>query len=360
MVRAKTRYTKELMLKFARFNSHKQISQVIAYIILELILFSFALMFIVTSENLVELAISIGLITPFCLALVPFIVWLTPYLAAKMNGNVIGAVNTYEFNENEFVIESSLPTLAGQTKVSLNHLVSVYETRDAFYLFISKMQAFIINKDDIIEGNLSDLQELFRRYLPAKTYKVGNDSKMKKILAFAAGLLIGFTLVSCSAIKFLDLNNNGEQGIQTVKLSETNLALEFPKNWKEHGLNEIATIQMANLAKEQYLLVIEEAVEDFTEDFTVGDYTNIIMENMMAVVESEEDPVIKDVKIGDNIDAKQFELAGVVEKVKVKYLVTCAEVDGYFCQITAWSLQSKYDKNKPVFEEIINSVKSEG
>lgn len=357
MVKAQTHYTKELMLRFARFNSRKQSSQIITYVILELLLFSFALMFIVTSENLLEFFISIGLITPLCLALIPVIVLLTPYLVAKMSGNVIGAINTYEFNENEFVIESSLPTLAGQTKISLSHLVRVYETRDAFYLYISKMQAFIINKNDIIEGNLSDLQEIFRSHLPAKTYVVGNGSKMKKVIAFGVALLIGFTLVSCSTIKFFDLNNSNENELQSVKSSETNLTLQFPKSWKEYELNEIATIQMANMAKEQYFVIIEETAGDFTDDFTVGDYTNIIMENMMAVVETEEDPVINDVKIGENIDAKQFEMTGAVEKVKVKYLVTCAEVDGYFCQIIAWSLQSKYDKNKPVFEEIINSVK---
>lgn len=359
MIKAETQYTKELLLRFARFNSRKQISQIIAYVILELFMLSFAVMFIVTSENYLEFYLSIGLIAPFLLAVVPIIVLLAPVFVAKMSGSLVGTVNTYKFDENEVVIESNLPILAGQTKVNYNHLVSVYETGDAFYLFISKMQAFILNKADIIEGNLYDLQELFRKNLSANKYIVGNDSKMRKIIAFVSGMVIGLTLVSCSAIKFFNLNDNDtEKEFQTVKSSETSLALEFPKSWKEQELNEIATIEMANLAKEQYLIVIEEALEDFADDFTLGDYADIIKENMLAVVETEEDPVIKDLKIGDNIDAKQFELAGTIEKIKVKYLVTCTEIDGYFCQITTWSLQSKYDKNKPVFDEIINSVKS--
>ena len=189
---------------------------------------------------------------------------------------------------------------------------------------------------------------------------------MKKILLSCMALLLSIVLFTgCGAVMegFKEGLQEGlgqtetanTEGVQTVTSYESTLSIDFPKSWKEEALNDVATIQMARTSKEQYLIVIEESSEDFDDDFTASDYIEIIMATMSGAVGASETPVIKDVVAG-GIAAKQFELSGSVEKIKVKYLVTCLENDGVFHQFTAWSLQSKYDEAKPVFDSILEGI----
>lgn len=156
-------------------------------------------------------------------------------------------------------------------------------------------------------------------------------------------------------------SNQGEENksedTQTVQSGNSSLSLDFPKSWRETDLNDIATIKMAAIAKEQYMIVIEETSVNFAENFTLDDYTSIILGNTKQMLIDFEEPSVNEVMIGDNLAAKQFELTGTLEnKIKVKYLVTCVENDGVFYQITAWSLQSTYDEAKPVFDDILKSA----
>ena len=173
---------------------------------------------------------------------------------------------------------------------------------------------------------------------------------MKKILSsLVLALVISLSLASCSL--------GDDSAMQTVKSTNSDLTLEIPASWSEQNLNSIASIQMARLTKEQYLITIEESAIDFADEFTLEEYSSIIMGNMQnAVTDLEGIPVIEDVKVGNDIDAKQFELTCAVDKIKVKYLVTCIDVDGTFYQFVQWSLQSKYDAAKPVFDDILKST----
>lgn len=210
MIKAKTEYTKELLLKFARFNAYKQSGQVVTYIILELVMLVLASIFIFTSENTFEFIASISIITPLFLFMVPAIILVTPMLVARMSKNLIGSVNTYEFLDNEIVFESTLPTAAGQIKANYNYFESVYETKDVIYLYISKQQAFILNKSDITEGSVSDLQGLLRKNIPANKYIVKlNSSKFMPILIMIILAVVAFITV----YSFLNLtpNKNNEK-----------------------------------------------------------------------------------------------------------------------------------------------------
>ena len=143
--------------------------------------------------------------------------------------------------------------------------------------------------------------------------------------------------------------------VQTITSDFSSISVDFPESWKTENLNDVATIQMARIAKEQYMIVIEEESVDFSDDFSVGDYADIIRTSMETVIETPEATEITDSVVG-GVAAKQFELSGSVNKIKVTYFITCVENDGMFHQFTAWSLQSKYDEAKPVFESILESV----
>ena len=191
----------------------------------------------------------------------------------------------------------------------------------------------------------------------------GMNSRMKKLLISITALVLILTLFAgCSAFMkgfregLEQTRGKDTEGVQTVKSDRSSLSMEFPNSWKEASLHDVATIQMAFAAKEQYMIVIEESASDFDDGFTIDDYAAIILENMKTTVEVTGDSTITDTTIGGNLAAKQFELAGSIEKVKAKYLVTCIENDGIFYQFTAWSLQSKYDEAKPAFEDVLKSI----
>jgi len=172
IVKAKTVYTMDLFKKFARFNSLRNRSQIIIYCITELIVLGFvgfSIFLALTSGNSEDItnAIILAVTFPF---IVPVTLLLMQLLTAKMSKGAIGAVTLYEFFADEVVIESSLTNVNGKANANYSYFEKVYETKDTFYLYISKYQAFLLRKSDIIEGNVSDLQNLFRRNLPLNKY----------------------------------------------------------------------------------------------------------------------------------------------------------------------------------------------
>jgi hypothetical protein len=172
VVKAKTVFTKELLKKSIRFMLFKKSLVMI---------FSGAELFMLgLSFNLISMAILSGetsqiiicAIVGTAIALIfPFVYFSLPSVATKKSKNMIGSFNTYEFLSDELIIESNLPTATGQTKAKYDFIFKVYEKKDIFYFYISKQQAFFVNKTDIYEGTVSDLQSILKNNLPAKKYK---------------------------------------------------------------------------------------------------------------------------------------------------------------------------------------------
>ena len=83
---------------------------------------------------------------------------------------VIEAENTFEFLADEIKV------LSKKFKNSINYtsLYLVAETNNAFYIYISKLQAFVIAKNDLKAGDIDKLKELLRTKISVKKYKVYN------------------------------------------------------------------------------------------------------------------------------------------------------------------------------------------
>ncbi|MCL2694872.1 MAG: YcxB family protein [Clostridiales bacterium] len=172
-VKAKTEYTEELLLKFAKFSVVRQPKQIAVYIICELVMLALAgfyayLTWIVGSVSIV-IAVIFVVTIPF---IIPFILLHAPHRSVKMNKRLFGAVNDYMFSDDEIIIESTMRAATGQSTASYQLFDKVYETKEMFFFYISKAQAYFMNKSDITEGTVSDLQELLRKNLPAKKYIV--------------------------------------------------------------------------------------------------------------------------------------------------------------------------------------------
>ena len=172
VVKARTVYTKELLVKFNRFNFVKSSMAMGIFIFIELVVFTYAAYTFIDAFvwGYLEYVVFELVLSLILLLLLPSIIFVFP-ASLKLPFEV---VNNFEVTDSEIIVDSISQKATSQTRVMTAQLEAVYDTRDTFYLYISKREAFIIRKADILEGSVSDLQNILRRNLPAKKYIVKN------------------------------------------------------------------------------------------------------------------------------------------------------------------------------------------
>jgi hypothetical protein len=104
--------------------------------------------------------------------LVPLLLIIRPYFVTKTQKNLIGAINTYEFSEDEILIDTTHSMGSSQSKCAYTYFKKVYETKDELYLYVTKYKACVMRKSDITNGNVEELHELLRRNIPSGKYKI--------------------------------------------------------------------------------------------------------------------------------------------------------------------------------------------
>lgn len=177
-------------------------------------------------------------------------------------------------------------------------------------------------------------------------------NKLNKLFPLA---ILLFLSLGCSFVNQVKKQVEESQQPKVIKSTDNKCQLTIPGNWKiETGLNDQASLQAANKFSEQYAVVISETKEDFGDNFTLDDFSKIILENTRTTIQN---AVISDVKTisVNGYPAKQFEVEGEMDKIKAKWLFTLIDAPKNYHQILNWTLSSKYEKNKPVFLEVINS-----
>ena len=176
-IKARTEYTEKVLLKHARFNAVKNPSQIVVYIFSEIIMLGmiwFSFYSAITENEAIGLAYVFAVVFPF---FVPFLIFIIPIIAAKGRKNLIGGVNTYEFSDNEIIIDTNINEAMSQSKMNYNSLLWVYETKEYFYLYISQNAALILGKSDISVGRVEDLRNLFIKHISVKKYFVRGMKK---------------------------------------------------------------------------------------------------------------------------------------------------------------------------------------
>ncbi len=156
---------------------------------------------------------------------------------------------------------------------------------------------------------------------------------------------------------------SGEQAVAGIFSGETSLKsvnndsqITLPKGWKEHkDLNDAADLQAAYLRKELYIIVLSESKEDF-EKMTIEKHSDLTRGGIVESLTSSEEKRLPDVKINGN-PAIQYEISGVIGNVKITYIHTTVETKENYHQILAWTLKSRYKKNKPELQKVIQSFK---
>lgn len=180
-----------------------------------------------------------------------------------------------------------------------------------------------------------------------------------KIVTVIFILVVSLSFTGCSSVANMVLpGESGNSGSKDIKNSDNTLQISTPSSWAaETQLNSLATLQVSNRLEEKYVIVIREGKDAFASDMNIGNYTDIIANQMSSAVANSQISQIQDMTY-NNRPAQYFELSGEVQKIKVSYMLIAWEDNNNFYQTVGWTLTPKFDANKSAIMDVMESVKT--
>lgn len=143
---------------------------------------------------------------------------------------------------------------------------------------------------------------------------------------------------------------------KVVTASDRKSQITVPTSWRdvpENFRNEVAVIQLGNLRREQYVLVISASKADF-EDF--GGFEEACLEEAEMAIEDADVGARRALEIG-GLPATQYEVSGKVSGLRVVFWYTMVEGRNGFYQVLAWTLPSRKAEAEPTLRDVINSFR---
>ena len=132
-----------------------------AYILFNIVFFGFCMLLaFIEREILLALALLVGLVIYLWFRIIrPNIIVEKTKKSKKVSGNF---VNNYEFYKNYF----SVKNVDGEAQILYFKLYRVVETKESFYIYISRQYAFIVSKKGFTKGN----KEEFSKFIKKKVF----------------------------------------------------------------------------------------------------------------------------------------------------------------------------------------------
>ena len=137
---------------------------------------------------------------------------------------------------------------------------------------------------------------------------------------------------------------------------DKSMSISIPKGWVEdRELHDTADLQASNRAEECYIIVLTDSKDDF-EDMTLVKHSETTRKSLLSSLTAPE--VLGPTKMTiDGKPALQYEIRGSIDNLKVTYLHTTVETPKHFQQILTWTLRSRFDKNKPILQQVATSFR---
>jgi hypothetical protein len=168
-------------------------------------------------------------------------------------------------------------------------------------------------------------------------------------------ILLGLAILGCGSTTRLGLTatSPGQTSAGNVIVAtDKHSQITVPDDWQAMtDLNDKAETQAGNRSKNVYVIIIADNKEDFT---SFSKYSELAISKFMATLEAPEVKGPANVTINGN-SALQYKIMGAVNGLKVTYLYTLVEGDSDYYQILAWTTQSKFDENEPIFQRVAQS-----
>lgn len=157
--------------------------------------------------------------------------------------------------------------------------------------------------------------------------------------------LLGVLCLSGASCQKLASELRKTQEPQVLKSWDGAFQVTVPPGWRtDRDLHEKADLGVSKRTEENYLVVLSESTQDFT-DMDLQRHSDATLKTILGSLKSSNvGPVLRMSVAGQ--PALQYEIAGVSGNLKVKYLHTTVELGGYYHQILAWTLASRWDRNK--------------
>jgi hypothetical protein len=99
-----------------------------------------------------------------------YLYFFSPKAHYKSNRGLANLRNDFEFGESGITVRSVNANTDGTSTWNYDVLYKAYETKDSFYLYVNRLQAFIVSKDGFTEGSATELSVLLSGKLPPKKY----------------------------------------------------------------------------------------------------------------------------------------------------------------------------------------------
>lgn len=138
-------------------------------------------------------------------------------------------------------------------------------------------------------------------------------------------------------------------------------SLEIPNYMtKTFELNDNATLQYRNTAKETYVVVLDDDKTELQSLGLVFETPKVFLEDFVSTYQIEaSNRVVSEIKEFESNNNKQaqLEMSFSTEEIDFYMLVTTVESSGYFYNILCWTLLEFKDKFKDDFKTISMSLK---
>jgi len=141
---------------------------------------------------------------------------------------------------------------------------------------------------------------------------------------------------------------------QRIEFLDNSFAVMKPAGWSlRDDLNDVADLQMGNLLKEAYAIIISESKMDF-EDISLQGHSDITRSMLREGLENynESGPEYLE---NNEFSILRYRLTGTAEGVHITYWHVTIETAAHYHQMILWSLRSKFAKNKADFNAVIQS-----
>ena len=128
-----------------------------------------------------------------------------------------------------------------------------------------------------------------------------------------------------------------------------------PASWSIlNDLNDEADLQMGNLSKQAYCIIMSESKIDYENNFSLDEYSEL---TSSFILEAIANPSLSEAEYMslNGKPAIKYELAGSIDGIRVRYWHVSIDTESHFHQVILWSLPSKFEGNRADYEAVLNS-----
>ncbi len=175
-----------------------------------------------------------------------------------------------------------------------------------------------------------------------------------------AAALILFISLGCNLANQITKEIEKTQAPKILTATNNKFQLTVPGSWQTRtDLHETAELQAGNLLAEQYAVVITQSKEDFTDDISLDEYSDLLMNSTKTNVSDITFSEISKIEI-NGLPANQYEANGSADKIKIKWIFTVIKTTNNFYQVVTWTSPSRFVQNKNILLDVAKSFKELG